>query len=161
MRDSKLWLVSLGCLIVVACAQGQPAVDTAAETEALRSAELAYHDAARALDADAVSTMYAPDALMYPPNEPSRVGLDAIREFATAFTSAPGLRMDLELVDVAVGAGGTLGYTRTDVVATVDGPDGEPVSQRLTDLHVWEKDAAGTWKLKIDIWNSPDPLPGT
>jgi ketosteroid isomerase-like protein len=160
MRGSTLLLGSLLCVLVSACAEGAPAVDIAAETEALRATELAYHEAANALDADAVSAMYASGAEMYPPNEPSRSGINAIREFATAFTSAPGLQMDFELVDVAVAEGGAMGYTRSEGLVTVDGPDGEPVRQRLTDFHVWVKDGAGNWKLQIDIWNSPDPLPG-
>jgi ketosteroid isomerase-like protein len=44
---------------------------------------------------------------------------------------------------------------------TVDGPDGEPVSESVRDFHVWRKDADGEWKLVIDIWNSPIPPPDT
>lgn len=160
MRHSKLWLGSLGCLAFAACAPPPPTVDVAAETEALRAAELAYQEAAIALDADAVVEFYAADAIMYPPNEATRSGADAVREFATAFTSAPGMQMSFELLEVAVGEGGTMGYTRTEGTATMDGPDGEPVQQRLRDIHVWVKDQAGAWKLKVDVWNSPDPLPG-
>ncbi|HSM03915.1 MAG TPA: DUF4440 domain-containing protein [Longimicrobiales bacterium] len=160
MRASNLWFVPLGCLGFAACAQGGPAVDVTAETDALRQTELAYQEAASALDADRVSEFYATDAVMYPPNDARRSGLDAIREFAAAFTSAPGLQMDWDLVEVSVGEGGTMGYTRTEGVVTVTGPDGEPLRQRVNDMHVWEKDATGEWKLTVDIWNSPDPMPG-
>ena len=160
MRQARMWLGSVVLLMIAGCAQEAPTVDVAAETEALRAAELAYHAAAVARDANAVAEFYIADAIMYPPNEPTRSGSDAVADFAAAFTSAPGLQMSFELLDVAVGEGGTMGYTRTEGVATMDGPDGETVRQQLRDVHIWVKDQSGEWKLSVDVWNSSDPLPG-
>jgi len=54
---------------------------------------------------------------------------------------------------------GDLGYTYAELQVDLDGPDGEPIAEVLRDFHVWAKDADGAWRVVVDIWNSPDPLP--
>lgn len=147
-------------LIPAACAPGEPTVDLAAETAALRAAADAYHAAAQALDASGVSVLYADDAVAYPPNEPTVEGRAGFEEYAAAFVSAPGMQMSFGTPEVVVGAGGDLGYTYAEVSASFQGPDGETVNETLRDVHLWRKDASGAWKVAVDIWNSPNPLPG-
>ena len=68
--------------------------------------------------------------------------------------------MRFTLIDAVVSEAGDMGYTYADAEITVDGPDGEPVTENLRDFHVWTKNADGAWRVVVDIWNSPDPLPG-
>lgn len=142
---------------VSACAE--PQVDVQAETAALRAAALSYDNAAQALDAQAVASLYMENAVAYPPNEPTVRGRSAFEEYAAGFVSTPGIRMSFGELQVVVAVSGDLGYTYEDVAITFDGPDGEPVTETLRDFHVWTKDAEGAWRVAVDIWNSPTPLP--
>ncbi len=147
-------------MIAAACAGPQETtVDLQAETAALRAAAQAYDDAARALDADALSAFYMEDAAAYPPNEPTVEGRAGFKEYAANFVSAPGIQMSFGQPQVVVAASGDLGYTYAEGEVTLDGPDGETVTEVLRDFHVWAKDAEGAWRVVVDIWNSPDPLP--
>jgi ketosteroid isomerase-like protein len=70
-----------------------------------------------------------------------------------------GFGIELDLEEVVVSSSGDLGYTLGIGEITMEGPDGEPVVETIRDFHVWRKDAAGEWKLAVDIWNSPEPPP--
>ena len=85
------------------------------------------------------------------------MGLDAIREYATAFASAPGLTMTAELQTLTVSQTGDLGYTVNLVEATYKDATGKPVTERLRDVHLWRKGPSGRWKLVIDVWNEVPP----
>jgi len=152
--------VALALLVPAACAPAEPTLDLAAETAALRAAAEAYHAAGEALDPQAISALYAEDAVAYPPNEPTVDGRVGFEEYAAAFVAAPGIQMRFGTPEVVVGAGGDMGYTYAEVAASFNGPDGETINETLRDFHVWRKDATGEWKVAVDIWNSPDPLPG-
>ena len=150
--------LGLTTIAASACAPG-PTIDVDAETAALRAAAEAYHDAAQALDPDAISALYTVDAVAYPPNEPTVQGRAGFREYAAGFVGAPGIQMRFGQPQVEVAASGDLGYTYAEVQVTVDGPDDEPITENLRDFHVWTKDADGAWQIAVDIWNSPDALP--
>ncbi len=147
-------------IAAAACAGPQEAtVDLQAETAALRAAAQAYDAAASALDADAISALYMEDAVSYPPNEPTVEGRAGFQEYAANFVSTPGIQTNFGQPQVVVAASGDLGYTYVDGEITLDGPDGETITEVVRDLHVWAKDAEGTWRVVVDIWNSPNPLP--
>jgi ketosteroid isomerase-like protein len=137
----------------------QAGVNIEAETAALRAAADAYHAAGSAKDVDAVVNGYTSDSVTLAPNSPAVEGLEGMREFATAFTRTPGFSMSFGDMVAKVGAGGDMGYTLVDTIITVDGPDGNPVEDRIRDFHLWRKDG-GEWKIAVDIWNSELPLPG-
>jgi len=137
--------------VVGACAQQ---ADSVVERTALRQADSSYTAGMLALDVPGLVALYAADAVMYPPGEPTRTGLDAIREYAKAFASTPGLRMSAELQTLMVSRSGDLGYTINLVNATYTDPRGKPVSERLRDVHFWRKEAGGKWQLVVDVWNS-------
>lgn len=145
-------------MLAVACAPPEAVVDMEVETAALRATAQAYHDAATGMDTEALVDLYAPDAVMYPPDLPAVEGIDAVGEYASGFTSVPGIQIHLELVDVVVSSGAGMGYTLGTGTIIMDGPDGEPMTEHVRDFHVWTKNAAGEWKLVVDIWNSPVPL---
>jgi ketosteroid isomerase-like protein len=130
----------------------------AAETATLRAAAQAYHDAATVMDIDAVAALYAADAAVYAPDTPTIQDPDGVAAFLAGFAAAPGIQVDFDLVEVVVSADADMGYTMGLGEITMDGPDGEPLLESVRDFHVWRKDVDGTWKLVVDIWNSPVPL---
>ena len=160
MNRNIVWTLGITMIAAVACAGPQEAtVDVEAETAALRAAAQAYDEAIRALDADAISAFYVEDAVAYPPNEPTVEGRADFREYAANFVSAPGIEMNFGQPRVVVAASGDLGYVYTEGEVTLDGPGGETITEVLRDLHVWTKDAEGAWRVVVDMWNSPNPLP--
>ncbi len=145
----------------IACA---PQVDTGAVQAALRQADSAYRAAAQSKNLDAIVDLYARDAVMYPPNEPTVSGIEGVRQYATNMLNTPGLTISFTPVDVQVSADGAMGYTINTGRVTVTDPKGTTVSEETRDFHVWRKEANGRWKVVVDIWNSPTapaPPPAT
>ncbi len=161
-KHRSLLAAAVALVIVSACSpppEPPPEIDIEAERASLSEAADRYHEVGHSLDVETLASFYASDALVLPPNSAAIEGPAGVREFLTAFTSTPGFQVRFETPTVVVSNGGDLGYTLADIEFTVDGPDGQPVTSRERDFHVWKKQADGSWKVIIDIWNSPDPLP--
>jgi ketosteroid isomerase-like protein len=157
MKYTRTICITFSSVLLGACVP--PNVDIEAEQASLRATSDAYHEAAETNDMDSFVGFYTNDGVMFPPNAADEVGLQSVRNFATAFTQLPGFSMSFETVRVGVAASGDMGYTLSDGVVRFEGPDGTPVEDKIRDFHLWKKQN-GEWKLAIDIWNSELPLPG-
>lgn len=157
MKYTRTICITFSSVLLGACVQSS--VDVEAEQESLRATADAYHEAAQTSDMDSFVGFYTDDGVMLPPNAADEVGLQNVRNYATAFTQLPGFSMGFENVRVGVAASGDMGYTLAEGVIRFEGPDGEPVEDMIRDFHLWKKQN-GEWKLAIDIWNSEIPLPG-
>lgn len=158
MRISSFIVAGL-ILTIAACAPPAPSVDVAAETEALRARAAEYNAAVETFDGSALGGFYADDARSMPPNEGTLVGPAAMAEYVEHAGSIEGFAVTLDDPEVVVAVGGDVGYTVGGVQVTAPGPDGEPVTENGRDVHIWHKDADGTWKIIVDIWNLETPLP--
>lgn len=144
--------------LVAACAPpaAAPVDTTAADTaaiEAVRQLEvsgLASGDSSMAYVSD--------DVLMMPPNEPAISGIAAARAWGAAFmrqfkATVAYSNTNLEISgDMAVET-----YSGTLTLTPVAG--GAAMTEVLKGIHVYHRNAAGAWKMTMDIWNSDTPLP--
>jgi uncharacterized protein (TIGR02246 family) len=153
MRQAlALPILGLGLL---ACSPAQPTVDLAEARASLQAASQAYHDGIAAKDADALMRYYAADAVAYPPEQPTLNGADAIRGLADALIADPAFAATWDVRPVEVAGSGDVGYSTAMGSLTYTGPDGTPVTEQMRDVHVWRREADGSWKITIDVWNSP------
>lgn len=140
----------------VACNTPAP-VNSDAALASLRRADSTYTRAGLAKDRATFVSLYAPDAVMFPPGAPTVSGTDAIGTFIDGFLKDPAFAGAFRPVDVQVSIDGTMGYTLNAADLTYTGPDGKPLTEHLRDFHVWRRTSDGTWKLAIDIWNAEPP----
>ena len=143
------------------CAPQAPSVDLEAERTALREADSRYTQLATAKDADGVSGLYAADATIYPPAGATASGLDGVREFAAAFMSVPEMTISFRPLVIDVSRDGDMGYTINAVETTIPDEAGNPVTQVFRDVHLWRKQADGSWKVVVDIWNAEPAIATT
>jgi ketosteroid isomerase-like protein len=138
---------------ITACAPSAPDTpDTAADRASLEAEAPAWFDHYNRGDADAVTNLYAEDAVIMPAGAPAITGRAAFRDYIAADiaqSKAAGLVMKSGAV-TGVGVAGDVAwlsgnYSVADASgATVD--DGKYLS-------VYQRTAEG-WKLIRDIWNS-------
>lgn len=138
-------------LLVGACAP--PPIDLEGARSSLLEAVEGYHQAAAAGDRDRVLAYYGEDAVMMPPNEADVVGHAAVQGQVEGFTSLEDFQLTAESPKVVVSAGGEMGYSVAAVSLSWT-QEGQTVSERLRDVHVWARDGDGSWKLVVDVWNS-------
>ncbi len=157
MKTTQIIWVVLAGFALGACTQ--PGVDLAAEEAALRAAADAYHAAAGSMDIDGFAGSYTSSAIILPTGEARITGSDGARGFISAFAETAGAGVSFSNMTVTIAASGDMAYTLADAVVTVDGPDGQPVEEKVRDFHVWEKED-GQWKISVDIWNEGAPAAG-
>ena len=146
-------------LFVAACA-APPTVDVEQELVSLRAAAAAYHEAASAKDGDAVVGMYDQAAVMIPPNADLVEGLSEVQNYRFGFIETAGVELEFELVRAEVSAAGDIGWTLAIGEITINQPEGPPGRDQVRDFHTWKKQADGSWKVVVDVWNSGLPAGG-
>jgi len=148
-------------LLAAACAPPvPPAPDLEAELAALRATATAYNDAAGAKDASRVVALYDQDAIMVPPNAEMVNGLEGVEGYRFGFISTPGVELRFELLRAQVSAAADMGWSLSLAYITINRPDGTVGTDLVRDFHVWRKQADGSWRLAVDIWNSGIPAEG-
>jgi len=144
-------------LAAAACVRQPPPVDLEAARASLRAADSGYSQTASSKNVEAFVALYEPGATMYPPAEAAAQGTEAIRGLVETFLKDPAFAISFSPITVEVAARGDLGYTLNAAEITVTGPDSQPTTERIRDFHVWRKQADGSWKVVIDIWNAEAP----
>ncbi|MDH3271228.1 MAG: DUF3225 domain-containing protein [Gemmatimonadota bacterium] len=139
-------------LVLCGCAPG--AVDQATELSALRAAAMAYQSAASEKDAARVVAFYDDEAVMVPPDAELVEGIAGVRNYRFGFIETPGVELDFELVRAEVSASGDMGWTLSIGQITINRPEGPPGRDVVRDFHTWRKQADGSWRVVVDMWNS-------
>ena len=131
----------------------------AADERAIREAGIEWLKATGAKDVERTVAFYADDASMFPPNAPIATGKEAIRALWSQVFTTPGIAVSGQTTKVEASHGGDLAYEIGTYEFTMHDPAGKPVMERGKYVLVWKKQAAGSWKVIIDIFNSDLPAP--
>lgn len=128
-----------------------------AAIEAIRAAEQA---AAEAGDVEGFVALMASDMMVMAPNAPAVSGIEASRQWVEDFMGAFTVSFsEYNSDDVVVS--GDIAIERISGVWTVTPKaGGEPVTEWVKGVHIYRRQADGSWKMTHDLWNSDDPLPG-
>jgi uncharacterized protein (TIGR02246 family) len=158
-----LWPVCVAGASLLACSQGSPGANAAADVRAadqraVRVADSSLAAAVEAKDADRTAALYADDAVQMPVAEPLISGRAAIREEWAKVYGIPGFTNKSQLVSVEV-SGGSLAYTRGTYESAMLDPKGKPTTERGKWITVWRRQADGTWRVAADIYNTDAPPP--
>ncbi|MBM3804644.1 MAG: DUF4440 domain-containing protein [Acidimicrobiia bacterium] len=162
MKLLKTVLLCLTLCLLSASCQQQPTTppDTrAADEGVLRAGDIEWSKAAGAKDLERCVSYMADDGVMLPPNAPAASGKDTIRKAWTEMLALPGLVLSWQPAKVESARSGDIGYTQGTYEMTVNDAKGKPQSDRGKYLTVWKKQADGTWKCVMDMFNSDLPLP--
>ena len=156
--------VIAGCglaLLALNCDQQQkPAPDTrAADEAAIRQADVAWSKLAEAKQMDAHNEYFLEDAVVLAPNEPMVAGKEAIRDMLGDMFAMPGFALKWQPTKVDVSRSGDFGYSLGTYELSMNDPKGRPMADRGKYLTVWKKQADGSWKVAVDMFNSDLPAP--
>jgi uncharacterized protein (TIGR02246 family) len=151
------WVVVAACLFA-SCAQPS---ETSSEEDvaAIRAVIAEEVRAANAGDVEGFVAIFANNITVVPPNEPAVQGPAAVREWTQAFMETvsvemAGYRDDEILVVGDVG----LHYYSFEWTLTPK-TEGEAFTEQGSGIHVFHRQADGSWKMSYDIWNGDAPLP--
>jgi len=149
---SKTFKCALLVALALASAGCAKKVDLEASRASLKAVEAQWSNAAD--NADSFVSFFAPDGALLPPNEPAVSGAENLHAWATRMMGMPGFSVSWQTNVADVSKSGDLGYTSGTYKLSMQGPDGEPISDHGKYLTVWRKDKTGAWKAVFDTFNS-------
>jgi uncharacterized protein (TIGR02246 family) len=155
-RTFDLVLCAVAIIGVTACQGG----DTReADLKALRSTDARLSRAVADKDLERTLEFYASDASILPVAEPIVTGRQAIRAEWEHIFQIPGFQSTTTATTVEVSRGGDLGFTQGTYSTTFDLANGTQATERGKWVSVWKKQADGTWKVAVEIYNTNEPPP--
>jgi ketosteroid isomerase-like protein len=105
-------------------------------------------------DATLMCSYYAPDAVLYPPNDVIAMGRPAALKIWTSALADPTYTISWTAVSAQVSKSGELGVTEGTYSESYKGSDGKMVNNTGKYVTVWAMDKDGNWKATQDIWNA-------
>jgi ketosteroid isomerase-like protein len=99
----------------------------------------------------------ADDAVFMPPNESAVTGIEAIQAWATSFHSQFTVN-SLDYTESEIAIAGDWAIERyAGSVTFTPAAGGDPISENLKGIHIYQRQADGSWKMVQDIWNYDAP----
>ncbi|MFQ6094023.1 MAG: YybH family protein [bacterium] len=151
MRYAFMFVLLLS-LALLSCAKE---MDVAQVRKSIEEANAKWVEAFNQGDAAAAAALYTNDATTLPPNSEMIQGRQGIQEFLNGAIEMGA--KDITLTTVDVGGSGDTAYEIGKYSITIQ-PEGQ---EAMTDsgkyVAVWKRQADGTWKLHVDIWNTSMP----
>jgi uncharacterized protein (TIGR02246 family) len=161
MRNVCMALVLLPAAGLLGCAQkaqsAQPAVNVAEVESAIRATDAQWLATVKTRDAEKAASFWSDDASIFPPNAAPVIGKQAIRSYVAGAFASPAFSIDWKTDKVVVAASGEMAYSTGTDVFTFKTPDNQLHSEHTNGVVVWKKQADGSWKAAIDIWNADAP----
>lgn len=156
------WMAAYsGAVLLGACAPAEEAStpDYAADRVAIEAVREAEAAAAEAQDVDEFLALFTDDIQIMQPGAPLVTGTEAAREWLEGFMAAFTVSFDTYTTeDILVD--GDLAVERISAVWTLTPTgEGEPITERIKGIHVYERQPDGSWLLSHDVWNSAE-VPG-
>lgn len=155
-RQARVGIWSLVGIFVLAIfalvAQIPGGVEADEVRKAVEAANAEWVAAFNRGDAVAVAALYTEGATLMPPDREMVRGRQGIQEFWQGGIQR-GLK-DAVLTTVEVQADGNTAYKIGRVSLTVHAKDQAPKPISGKYVVVWKRQADGSWKLHVDIWNS-------
>jgi uncharacterized protein (TIGR02246 family) len=130
---------------MTACSQGKATLQPSAR-QAIQAAVGRYVDASNQGDIETLTSLYADDAVLLPPDHAPIEGRKAIEEFWRQGTDH-GLRVTTLRLEVAGDVGYLIGRYNLPATTKAEADSGKYVM-------CLKRQRDGAWKLTADIWNS-------
>ena len=148
------WLVPA---LIAGCAQPSPQpADTSADVAAINAVR--DHEAALAGlgNADSMMAVYSADVVMMPPGEPIVEGIEAAKRWAEA--TFAGASLTVNYISSQVTVSGDWAVDRYTGSLTITPKAGAAaMNEEIKGVHIMRKEADGSWKIAIDVWNPNTP----
>ena len=155
MKINQIILAVSMLLTITAC--NKPTIDQQVEAEKLMELSRSWAKSVKDKDVEKMLSYWADDAIVMSPNEPSVVGIEALRGMVERSMKIPGFEINWEPQKAYVSKSGDLGYViiKNYMTMPID-TLGNTRTIFNKGVEIWKKQENGTWKNVIDISN-PDP----
>ena len=152
------WSIGVLAAILIVAAGCAPKADAPEDVATIKAMATAWGQAETAGHAAALTEQYADGAFQLPPNGSIRVGKEAIQsafrtDFDQSIHEAADVAEDVRVAGDIAFARGTYTTKMTPKV-----PGAAVVDDKGKWLTAYRRQADGSWKIVVDIWNSDLPV---
>ena len=148
----KSIFISIALPVLFSCTETK--IDQKAEGEKLMQLSREWSKSASTDSLEKTLSYWADDAVVMSPGQAPIKGKDAIREMIQAMSKIPGFNISWEPLSVEVSTSGDMAYIIEENKVTVSDSLGKPITEYNKAVTVWKKQADGSWKNVVDIWNA-------
>ena len=141
--------ILLICFTFTAC---QKQRDVALEEAGLEKAISAFYQAIEEGDFNKRIGLFSENFIALPNGGQLIQGKDVVKERWGAYQDAIFRIRDLKRIESRIS--GDIAYTVNEYYYTYHNKGEEPTWHKTKNVHIWERQNDGTWKLHVDIWNS-------
>ena len=147
----------LGLVSLLGCATERPEFDTAADVQAINDLREREGSAFFGGDVDGLVSLFTSDAVIMPPDAPAVFGEAAIRTWAQSLADQFTISGEYTGSEIdVIGDWAVERYTANLGIA-VAGDD--PVPESMKGIHIYRRQADGSWLITQDVWNADEPAP--
>jgi uncharacterized protein (TIGR02246 family) len=154
---ARTFALAVPLLVVTACGQAQ---DTAADAEAVRAVPEAERAAYESGNTAALADLVTDDVVVMPPNQAALHGRQALVEWETALAAQMTVTFQSYQSDDIQVSGDVAIERYSGSVTFTPKAGGEAMSETMKGIHIYRRQADGSWKISQDIWSSNEPMPG-
>ncbi len=157
MRKSRISLVAATAVVLLSAGYCEPAGLSEADEAAIEEVAVqALEIANGSKDWMAyVSAYYAEDGMIMAPNAEPVQGLEGL---AATFEAMPPFT-DLAFETLEIDGTSDMAWVRGKYTAVWMVPGADPMPDEGSYLEIWRRQADGSWRVAMDIFNSDLPLP--
>jgi ketosteroid isomerase-like protein len=141
-------------LFTVAAGCSEKKIDTKAEGEKLMQISRDWSKSAATANVEETLGYWAEDAVVMSPGDAPIKGKNAIRGMIEATSKIPGFKISWEPLSVAVSQSGDMAYMIEQNQVSVNDSLGKSITTYNKGVTVWRKEADGSWKNIVDMWNA-------
>jgi ketosteroid isomerase-like protein len=151
-------LALFACVVLVAGVFADSESPMANAEDELLQADVAFSKTAGVENKDAFFGTLLSDAALLAPHQPIAEGVEAVGAAFQGLFGLPGFSLSWQPTTAEVASSGDMGYTIGTYELKFDGQDGNPVVDSGKYMTVWKKQADGSWKVAVDMFNTNLPM---
>ena len=159
-RKLIVTLLVTSVVFTIGCNQTNQQYDEEADKAAiaeLREQEMAAFSAG---DVNTLEKLFTADIKLMPPNDHPVTGTEKLRSWAENMFSMINVQGEYTSSDLTLA--GDVAIERLTMSLTMTPVDGgEPITETGKCIHVYKRQADGSWKIAQDIWNMDNPPAAT
>ena len=150
IRFTLLTIIALAIVVAGGCGRSHR-VNLSDEQAAIRRTDADWLTAAASHDVNRALPFWADDAIILVPGAPTIVGKEAIRKYVTESFATPGFSITWKTEKVEISQSGDLAYSTGTNRVSLNGPDGESLTEEGRGVTVWKKQTDGSWRCVLDV----------
>jgi ketosteroid isomerase-like protein len=141
-------------ILMVSCNESK--VDLKAEEAAIMKTDSTWAALAKeGADVDKIVSYWSNDAVVLAPGQPPVKGKEALHKMVEDSKNIPGFSITWKSSEVHFSPDGKLAYMSGENLMTMNDSTGNKMNIPGRGYTIWRKEADGSWKCVVDIWNNP------